>query len=149
MEKELKGIKITQIERNTKIQYNKELKLLKYFIEEDNNIIRFNRGRFLEANARFTHNGIINIDLENVSHKVAGDITINGIEYNIKSYKAELRAEGVTLEEKINNYIKEDASDGFLYIIEHNEKYYTVEEENSLDYYLVDGTKVYSQPKEA
>lgn len=32
---------------------------------------------------------------------------------------------------------------------EHNEKYYTVEEENSLDYYLVDGTKVYSQPKEA
>ena len=31
----------------------------------------------------------------------------------------------------------------------HNEKYFTIESENSLDYYLIDGTKLYSQPKEA
>jgi hypothetical protein len=32
---------------------------------------------------------------------------------------------------------------------EHNEKYFTVESEHGVDYYLIDGTKLYSQPKEA
>ena len=47
---------------------------------------------------------------------------LNNKEYNVKSYKCELKAEGLTIQEKIENYIARDASQGMIYIVEHNEK---------------------------
>jgi hypothetical protein len=101
-----------------KIQFNNDLKSCKYSLSlDDKTILKFNRGRALEFSLRKA-NGYKELELENVSHKVAGDININGKEYNIKSYKCELKADGQDKTEKIKNYIKEDASAGLIYIVE-------------------------------
>ena len=111
---------IKKIKRNNKIEFNADLRINKYYIKEDKKIVTFNRGRMLEYNIRYNYTKVENIDLENISHKVAGDINIDGLEYNIKSYKCELKSEGITLEQRIDNYIASDASNGLIYVVEHN-----------------------------
>lgn len=83
--------------------------------------MKFTRGRALEFHLRSEY-GYEVLELENVPHWEAGDININNKEYNVKSYKCELKAEGLTIQEKIENYIAKDASQGMIYIVEHNEK---------------------------
>ena len=101
-----------------KIQFDGSSKGTKYYIQlDDTTQLKFNRGRALEFSLQKFYN-YDSVELENVSHKKAGDIRIAGQEWNIKSYKCELRADGNSLEEKIDNYIKEDASCGLIYIVE-------------------------------
>ena len=113
-------MQVIKIKKNTKIHFDNDLKINKYFIKQNKQVITFNRGRMLEYNIRYNYTGAKKIDLENISHKIAGDININGLEYNIKSYKCELKSEGVTLEQRVDSYIASDASNGLIYVIEHN-----------------------------
>ena len=112
---------IKEFEKNEKIQFNKDEKFCKYSIIENEKIIKFTRGRALEFHLRSEY-GYETLELENIPHWEAGDININNTEYNVKSYKCELKAEGLTIQEKIENYIARDASQGMIYIVEHNEK---------------------------
>lgn len=112
---------IKEFEKNEKIQFNKDEKFCKYSIVENEKTMKFTRGRALEFHLRSEY-GYEVLELENVPHWEAGDININNKEYNVKSYKCELKAEGLTIQEKIENYIAKDASQGMIYIVEHNEK---------------------------
>ncbi len=113
---------LIQFEMYNKIQFNNELKGSKYFLEiEPETTLKFNRGRALEFSLRKA-NGYEELELENVPHTQAGDIKINDVEWNVKSYKCELKAQGQNLQEKINNYVQVDASQGLIYIVEINDK---------------------------
>lgn len=110
-----------KIKKAENVVFDKERKNCKYGVIENNEIIYINGGRVKEYYIRSAY-GYKKLDLENIPHWVAGDIKINNIQYNIKSYKCELKAEGLTIAEKIENYIASDASDGMIYVIEHNEE---------------------------
>lgn len=101
-----------------KVQYDATSKGVKYSIQlDDTTQLKFNRGRALEFSLQKFYK-YDSVELENISHKKAGDIEIAGQQWNIKSYKCELRADGNSLEEKIDKYIEEDASCGLIYIVE-------------------------------
>jgi hypothetical protein len=107
-----------KFEMYSKINFNGALKGCKYSLMlDDETTLKFNHGRALEFSLQKA-NGYKELKLENVNHRIAGDININGKEYNIKSYKCELKSEGKDKTEKIKNYIKEDASAGLIYIVE-------------------------------
>ena len=101
--------------------FEKDRKGCKYGVIENDEIIYINAGRVKEYYIRTAY-GYKELDLENIPHWVAGDIKINNKDFNIKSYKCELNAEGLTIQEKIENYIAKDASQGMIYIVEHNEE---------------------------
>lgn len=101
--------------------FEKERKNCKYGVIENDEVIYINGGRIKEYYIRVAY-GYKKLDLENTPHWVSGDININNKEYNIKSYRCELKAEGLTIQEKIENYIASDASQGMIYIVEHNEE---------------------------
>lgn len=108
-------------QKTENVIFDKARKGLKYGVQENNEIIYINGGRVKEYYIRNSY-GYTKLDLENVPHWIDGDIKINNIPYNIKSYKCELKAEGLTIEEKIENYIASDASQGMIYVVEHNEE---------------------------
>lgn len=111
-------MELQKIKMYDKIEFDATSKGTKYSMQlDDNTKIKFNRGRALEFSLQKFYN-YDTIELENVSHKKAGDIEIAGKQWNIKSYKCELRADGNSLEEKIDKYIEEDASCGLIYIVE-------------------------------
>jgi hypothetical protein len=115
-------MELKRFEMYSKINYNNSLKGCKYnLMVEDGTTLKFNRGRALEFSLQKAEEKTT-LELENVNHKTAGDINIDGKEYNIKSQKCELVASGNSLVEKIENYIKEDASQGLIYIVEVNSK---------------------------
>ena len=93
---------IKEFEKNEKIQFNKDEKFCKYSIVENEKTMKFTRGRALEFHLRSEY-GYEVLELENVPHWEAGDININNKEYNVKSYKCELKAEGLTIQEKITH----------------------------------------------
>ena len=93
-------------------------KCAKYYLEiGENKKLVFNNGRRLEFTLQNNY-GYKSFELENIPHTKDGDIKINSIPYNVKSYKCQLIAKGTTKEEIIDNYIKEDASKGLIYITE-------------------------------
>lgn len=114
-------MEMRKIKKVENVIFDKERKNCKYGIIENNEVIYVNGGRVKEYYIRSAY-GYTKLDLENVPHWVAGDIDIDGIPFNVKSYKAELKADGITIEEKIENYIAADASNGMIYVIEHNEE---------------------------
>lgn len=113
---------IKEFEKCEKIQFNKDEKFCKYSMIKKNKVVKFSRGRALELYLRNSY-GYAELELDNIPHWEAGDININNIEYNIKSKNCELNAEGITIQEKIENYIAQDASEGLIYLIEHKEKF--------------------------
>ena len=116
---------IKTFEIYSKIVFKPDEKLNKYFLETVNGCLTFNAGRAKEFSLRKIY-GYNDLELENVPHTQAGDININGEEWNVKSYKCELKAKGDDLNEKVENYVKDDASVGMIYIAEINNKYYEI-----------------------
>lgn len=83
-------------------------------------------GRIKEDIVRTYYN--ISSDLkENISHTIQGDLTINGIEYNVKSINFECKSQGDNLEDMINYYISIDASEYLLYIALVDNKLYLIQ----------------------
>lgn len=112
---------IKNFKKNEKIEFNKEEKFCKYSIKQNEAVMKFSRGRAMEFHLRTAY-GYKTLELENIPHWIAGDIKIEDVDFNIKSRRCELKAEGLTIQEKIENYIASDASQGMIYIVEHNEE---------------------------
>lgn len=87
-------------------------------------IANTNRGRTLEALRRNE------VDFENISHTISGDIEVNGMQWNIKSFKSGMvisaNLKNIGIEQGIKQYIASDASVGLMYLVEVNNKMYEI-----------------------
>lgn len=94
-----------------------------YFIELQGLKLFFNGGRAREFHLKSMLGE--SLELENIPHTQAGDVVINGKQYNVKSRHCTIKVLTIktrNVKRYIDNYIKEDASQGLIYIIEINDE---------------------------
>ncbi len=109
-----------RIEKNTESRGNDNKQ---YFIDLGKELGKmcFNGGRAKEFHLKaMLHQ---ELTLENTPHTQAGDVVINGEHYNVKSRHCTIKVLTVKTRSQaryIDNYIKEDASKGLIYIVEIN-----------------------------
>lgn len=78
---------------------------------------RYNFGRIKEDIIRINYNNESNMK-ENTSHKIGEDAIINRKKVNIKAINCEMKSNGNTLEEMIDNYIEIDYCKYLLFALE-------------------------------
>lgn len=109
-----------RIEKNTESKGNDNKQ---YFINLGKELgkMYFNGGRAKEFHLKAMLEQ--ELTLENTPHTQAGDVIINNEHYNVKSRHCTIKVLTVRTRSQaryIDNYIKEDASNGLIYIIEIN-----------------------------
>ena len=122
--REQEQMEMFKITRNNQIQRNEESKgndNKQYFLQAQGLKIFFNGGRAKEFHLKAMLQQ--ELTLENTPHTQAGDVIINGEHYNVKSRHCTIKVLTVKTRSQaryIDNYIKEDASKGLVYIVEIN-----------------------------